>query len=200
MADDSDENAPDDSIFESAPAEDAGDQIVGSGAFKIGRDSGFGNDQLGRGTGLPRGAGDDLKRKVRNLQASGLDVVVLLDATGSMDSEIEAAKNHVGLMIATLQALGIEFRLGVVAFRDRGEDYIVKSESLTSRLYKSVDFLDSLSAAGGGDTPEAVLDAFQAAIKMRFSRKAEKILILVGDAPPKPQTESAVLTPRQPLR
>ena len=145
-----------------------------------------GGDVIGGRGSLTGGAGERLRNRVRNLKASGLDLVILLDATGSMDAEIDAARRQVGTMIATLGALGIRFRLGVVAFRDEGEEFVTRSVPLTNHVYKAVDFLDGLSASGGGDIPEAVYDAFDVATHMRFASTAEKVLVLVGDAPPKP--------------
>lgn len=179
--------------LESEETEDKGELYTGMGSFRMGDDAGKGIGGSGSGIGIPSGAGEVVKRKVRRLQESGLDVVVLLDATGSMDAEIDAAKQEIVTLIASLQAMGIEFRLGVVAFRDRGEEYITKRSPLTGDVYKSVAFLDQLSAVGGGDEPEAVLDAFKEAGRMRYSHKAEKVLILVGDAPPKPNTTGKVL-------
>ncbi len=148
----------------------------------------------GRGLGGPGGlgavAGGKVERKISQLRHSGLDLVIVLDTTSSMDKAIRAAKEQVGTFIATLEGLGIEFRLGVVAFRDRGEneDYLTIEEELTNRVYKAVDFIDRLDTGGGGNFPEAVYDALQAATSMRFGRKAEKILVLVGDAPPHRET------------
>ncbi|MFT7618559.1 MAG: Mg-chelatase subunit ChlD [Planctomycetota bacterium] len=193
------EDQKDDVLFDSDDLEsddpaESSEPVQGMGSFRPGNDAGKGIGGNGNGIGIPSGAGEVVRQKVKRLQESGLDVVVLLDATGSMDGEIDAAKQEIVTLIASLQAMKIEFRLGVVAFRDRGEEYITKRSPLTGDVYKSVAFLDQMSAVGGGDEPEAVLDAFKDAARMRYSHKAEKVLILVGDAPPKPQTTKKVLT------
>ena len=44
--------------------------------------------------------------------------------------------------------------------------------------------LDTLKAAGGGDTPEAVVDGLHAALKLDYRENATKICLLIADAPP----------------
>lgn len=149
-------------------------------------------DSVG-GQGSLRGAGEKTRRTVGRLRASGLDIVFVIDATGSMDGEIESAKRRVADMIALIESADIEFRLGVVAFRDDGEQFLVKSEPLSRNRYKAVGFIDDLRAGGGGDTPEAILDGLKAAARMRWSRKAERVIVLVGDAPPHDRDRRATM-------
>ncbi len=181
-----DENDSDDLAKES-------DLLTGMGTFRPmdGNMDGVGN--FGGGIGIPLGLGERVRQKVQRLQESGLEMVVLLDATGSMDAEIESAKQQIVTLIASLQAMGIDFRLGVVAFRDKGEEYVTKKLPLTRQVYKAVNFMDGLKAMGGGDEPEAVLAAINDGTHMRFAQSAEKIIILVGDAPPKPKTIQKVM-------
>ncbi|MEZ6194979.1 MAG: VWA domain-containing protein [Planctomycetota bacterium] len=157
--------------------------------------AGLAAGELGGGGGTPlTGPGAaKLRQAVGRLRASGLDIVFLLDATGSMDGEIAGAKRRIGEMIGLVEALGIQFRIGVVAFRDRGEQYVTIDQDLTALRYKAVAFLDRVEASGGGDTPEAVLDALEVGSRMKFSHRAKKVLVLVGDAPPKPDTIDKVL-------
>jgi Mg-chelatase subunit ChlD len=153
---------------------------VGFGSGSTGG-SPFGGTPFGSGKGLP---GGKLGSSIQSLRASGLDIVVLIDATGSMDAQIEAARKKTGDMIALLDSLEIAFRLGIVAFRDKGDDYVVRSEPLTPYRFKAMSFLDTISAGGGGDEPEAVYDALAAAVGMSWSPKAKRVIVLVGDAPP----------------
>ncbi|MCB9833932.1 MAG: VWA domain-containing protein [Planctomycetes bacterium] len=171
--------------------DDAGDP----GMTAVGlRPSAMGDAGLGRNLGGPGGLGGAASgrtaRKIADLRQSGLDLVVLLDTTSSMGSAIDAAQQQIGTFIATLDGLGIRFRLGVVAYRDQGEDedYLTLDEELSPSIYRSVRFIDRLSASGGGDAPEAVYEALKKAMGMRFSPRAEKVLILVGDAPPHAET------------
>lgn len=172
----------------SDPTADDVDEVnepsISSAAFGPGDLTG-GDDRMGTGPSLAMGSiGGSLKKTVRRLQSSGLDIVILLDATASMQDEINATRTQMAQMISLLETFGINFRIGIVAFRDHGDDYQTRVAPLTSYRFKAIDFMDQLSAEGGGDFPEGVLAAVKKAARMRFSSRAEKVMILVGDAPP----------------
>jgi Mg-chelatase subunit ChlD len=162
--------------------EDESDSALGTAGRLSGGDMGGGLPGQGMG-GAPLTG--QLKRSVGRLRKSGLDIVFLLDATASMDGEIASAKRRIIELIALLEGLGINFRIGVVAFRDVGDEYVTIDSPLTPHRYRAVAFLDRVEAAGGGDHPEAVTEAIQVASKMKFAHRADKVMILVGDAPPK---------------
>ena len=124
------------------------------------------------------------RKYVRSLRRRGLEVVVVIDSTGSMGPVIEQAREQVSRIISTLGALVPGFRLGVVTYRDRNEAYMVRSEPLTQHWYKAVAFLDTITAAGGGDTPEAVLEGLENALDSAgWIKGSKRVVILVGDAP-----------------
>ena len=80
-----------------------------------------------------------------------------------------------------------ELKLGLIGYRDRGDEYVVKSFSLTDDIDAIYAHLREFQANGGGDTPESVNEALAEAIhKMPWSsdKKVLKIIFLVGDAPP----------------
>jgi Mg-chelatase subunit ChlD len=151
----------------------------------IGRDGAAGDSDGGlfrTGSSL---ASSSLRRYAEGLRGTGLDVVFVFDATGSMEAVLEDARRRVNEAIVVLTALVPRFRLGAVAFRDRGDEFVVKTAKLTTDHYQVVDFLDGLSAGGGGDRPEAVDAALQEAVqRMAFGSGSRRIVILVGDAPP----------------
>ena len=56
-------------------------------------------------------------------------------------------------------------------------------------LDKIAKFLHNIDAYGGGDVPEAVLKGVQEAVdKAGWAPKAHKVIIVIGDAPPRPET------------
>ncbi|HGY92306.1 MAG TPA: VWA domain-containing protein [Planctomycetes bacterium] len=142
---------------------------------------------------LRRAAGSRVRSAVGRYQSSGLDIVFVIDATGSMEGEINAARERLSDLITLLEAFDVGFRIGVVAYRDKGDTFLTRSLPLTSNCYQAVDFLDRLSANGGGDTPEAVFEGLELAFRMRFSRAARKVAVLVGDAPPHDDTTKKLL-------
>ncbi len=78
-------------------------------------------------------------------------------------------------------------RLGLVAYRDRGDEYVVKSSPLTDDIDAIYGQLRGFAASGGGDGPESVNEGLAEAInKMTWSQERDvlKIIFLVGDAPP----------------
>ena len=119
---------------------------------------------------------------------ASVDVLFVLDTTGSMGGMLEAAKTKVWA-IANEIAKGKptpRIRVGLVAYRDRNDEYVTKVTDLTTDLDKMYAELLALKADGGGDTPEHVLKGLDdAAEKISWSSdlKTFKVLYLVGDAP-----------------
>lgn len=118
-----------------------------------------------------------------------IEICFVLDTTGSMAGLIEGAKTKVW-SIAN-QVTRIEPRpqlyVGLVGYRDRGDDYVTKVFDLTEDLDIVYKNLQSFSAAGGGDGPESVNQALTDAVtKMHWNRdpNVTKIIFLTGDAPP----------------
>ncbi len=118
-----------------------------------------------------------------------VDVVFVLDTTGSMSSLLDGAKKKIW-EIARFIAQGQpapDLRIGLVAYRDIGDEYVTKFFDLTDDLDGVYQNLSALSAAGGGDTPEHVAKAMHEAVyRATWSprKNALKLIYLVGDAPP----------------
>src|SRR6516225_3805697 len=87
-----------------------------------------------------------------------VEVVFCLDTTGSMGGLIDAAKKKIWA-ISNQIAAGKptpHLKVGLVAYRDRGDAYITKIIDLTDDLDAIHSQLMSFQAQGGGDTPESV--------------------------------------------
>jgi Mg-chelatase subunit ChlD len=118
-----------------------------------------------------------------------VEVVFCLDTTGSMGGLIEGAKQKIW-SISNQIASGKptpDLRIGLVAYRDKGDAYVTKVIDLTDDLDAVHDQLKQFKAQGGGDIPESVNQALDDAVnKIKWSPdpKTLKILFLVGDAPP----------------
>ncbi|TPW18685.1 MAG: von Willebrand factor type A domain-containing protein, partial [Elusimicrobia bacterium] len=119
---------------------------------------------------------------------AAVDVVFIIDTTSSMGGLLEAAKTKVWA-IANEIAKGKptpEIRMGLVAFRDKGDSYVTQVTDLTKDLDKMYAQLLALRPEGGGDGPEHVIQALaDASSKMSWSKdpKTFKVAYLVGDAP-----------------
>ncbi|HEY8206340.1 MAG TPA: vWA domain-containing protein [Myxococcaceae bacterium] len=118
-----------------------------------------------------------------------IEVVFVVDTTGSMGGLIEGAKQKIWSIaseIARGQPTPI-LEVGLVAYRDVGDAYVTKKFALTRDLDAMFVNLQKLRADGGGDTPEHVGRALGEAVsKMAWSQdsKTMKLIYLVGDAPP----------------
>jgi Mg-chelatase subunit ChlD len=118
-----------------------------------------------------------------------VEVVFCLDTTGSMGGLIDGAKQKIWAIcnqIAGGKPVP-DLKVGLVAFRDKGDDYITKVYALSDDLDAIHGHLKTFQAAGGGDTPESVNQALDDAVnKIKWStdKKTLRIIFLVGDAPP----------------
>ena len=118
-----------------------------------------------------------------------VEVVFCLDTTGSMGGLIEGAKEKIW-SISNQIANGKptpDLRVGLVAYRDRGDAYITQVFDLTDDLDAVHGNLKKFQAAGGGDAPESVNQALDDAVhKVKWSADKDtlRIIFLVGDAPP----------------
>ena len=92
-----------------------------------------------------------------------------------------------------------ELKIGLVAYRDRGDAYITKVIELTDDLDAIHGHLRGFQAQGGGDGPESVnqaLDDSVNKIKWSTDKKTLRIIFLVGDAPPHMDYKDDVKYPR----
>jgi Mg-chelatase subunit ChlD len=125
-----------------------------------------------------------------------VDIVFALDTTGSMSGLIEGAKRKIwgiASFVARAQPTP-DLRVGLVAYRDVGDEYVTRTYDLDDNLDRVYRRLLAFRADGGGDAPEHVARALTEAVhKMSWSRaedgakandKAVRLIYLVGDAPP----------------
>jgi Mg-chelatase subunit ChlD len=137
---------------------------------------------------VPAVRGDD-KTESKKPAKPKVEVIFCLDTTGSMGGLIEGAKAKIW-SICNQIAGGKptpDIKVGLVAYRDRGDQYITKVIDLTDDLDAIHGHLKGFTANGGGDAPESVNQALDDAVsKVKWStdRKTLRILFLVGDAPP----------------
>jgi len=137
----------------------------------------------------PDPAPDPAPKPAVAVSRPAVDVVFVLDTTGSMEGLIEGAKRKIW-SIANQIISGQprpEVRIGLIGYRDHGDAYVTRRFALSEDIDEVYANLKGFSAAGGGDTPEHVNRALAEAIgKMRWrqGKKVLKLVFLVGDAPP----------------
>jgi Mg-chelatase subunit ChlD len=119
-----------------------------------------------------------------------LEMVFVLDTTGSMGGLIDGAKQRIwGIINEVMQKPSKpRVRVGLVAYRDNGDVYVTKLLQLTEDLDKAYTTLMDYQAGGGGDTPENVRRALAEGVRnagwSKAGRGMAQIVFLVGDAPP----------------
>ena len=118
-----------------------------------------------------------------------IEVCFVLDTTGSMSGLLEGAKQKIWAIANDMISAKPtpELKVGLVGYRDNGDEYVVRPFALTDDIDAMYGHLRAFEAGGGGDTPESVNEALDEAInKMKWSddRDVLKIVFLVGDAPP----------------
>jgi hypothetical protein len=115
-----------------------------------------------------------------------LDVMFMIDTTGSMGDELEYLKAEMGDVIR--RAAGeqnVPVRTSVNFYRDEGDAYELRYFDFREDVDEAVSLLAKQSAAGGGDYEEAVDTALDFAMNQaRWDEDAVKIMFLVLDAPP----------------
>lgn len=118
-----------------------------------------------------------------------VEVVFVLDTTGSMSGLIEGAKQKIWSIVNHI-AEGKptpDVKVGLVGYRDKGDAYITKVVDLSDDLDEIFEKLMAFRAQGGGDTPESVNQALNEAVtKIAWStdNKTLRVIFLVGDCPP----------------
>jgi Mg-chelatase subunit ChlD len=131
------------------------------------------------------GGSENFGKLISRLKRDGLDIVIVFDSTGSMQGEIDEVKNKIQRIGNALLKMIPKTRISICAYRDKDDEYVVKGTPLTDNLGRIILDLESITASGGGDKPEAVDAGLRWAIqKNEFRRTARKVILLFGDAPP----------------
>ncbi len=118
-----------------------------------------------------------------------LDVLFVLDATGSMGDEIQVVKEKMIEMIAEIERgePRPEVRFGCLVYRDRGDEYVTLAHMFSVDTDACIEFIERIAAAGGGDGPESVNQALHEAIhtfNWDMDESVDRMIFLIGDAEP----------------
>jgi Mg-chelatase subunit ChlD len=118
-----------------------------------------------------------------------VEVAFVLDSTGSMGGLIEGAKQKIWSIANSIiaQKPTPEVRIGLITYRDRGDEYVTRRFDLTDDIDTVFRNLQSFVADGGGYDPESVNQALHEAVtdlSWSADHAVLKIIFLVGDYPP----------------
>jgi hypothetical protein len=116
-----------------------------------------------------------------------IDLLFLLDATGSMEDEIKRIQETIVSISERVSSLpgSPELRFGLVAYKDKSDDYLTRSSDFTSDVQAFRTTLLAVRAGGGGDTPEAINEGLYSAVhELSWSEHGLRLAFMVADAPP----------------
>ena len=137
----------------------------------------------GMGSGYGHGVGSGFGGFIGELRRKGLDVVLVIDGTGSMKLIIDDVKAKMAQLVQAIHRLVPIARVGIVVFGGKGEKTNILPLTLSPQ--KMSDFLGNIQAMGGAEWEEDTMGAVETAIdKMDWKPYAKKVVVLVGDSPP----------------
>lgn len=116
---------------------------------------------------------------------SSLDILFLIDATGSMAKVIDGVKRHIQELVDSIyndSENTQNIRLSIVSYRDYNDKPQYENLDFTEDIETFKYFLDNLQAKGGDDQAEDVFTGLQQANLMNWSSDA-RLLIHFADAP-----------------
>jgi Mg-chelatase subunit ChlD len=117
-----------------------------------------------------------------------LDVLFLIDTTGSMDDEIDRLKESVRSVAGRISELpaDADLRLAMTVYRDRGDLFVTRTFDFTPDVGVFQNALAAVQAGGGGDTPEDLNAGLHEAVTAPAWRGDDtvKLVFLIADAPP----------------
>lgn len=117
-------------------------------------------------------------------QFDRIEVMFVIDTTGSMGDEIRYLKEEISDVIGRIKAeTGADVLLAIMVYRDEGDDYVTRYSDFTTDIAKQQEFLSKQDAAGGGDFEEAVDQALTEAVEKQWTTNATKLIVHVADAP-----------------
>jgi hypothetical protein len=133
-----------------------------------------------------------IKKILEDAKGKTVDLVVTLDTTESMQDDIDPVRRMLIPMIQDILKDFKSFRIGMVLYKDYFEEYLNKVIPFTDNFATFQNTLNAIRVGGGRDIPEAVYEAlYEAATKFPWSAE-EKIIILIGDAPPHPRPRGSI--------
>ena len=118
--------------------------------------------------------------------AAKADIAFIVDATGSMTDEIRFLISDLNYIIDHASSgNNVALRTAALFYRDVQDEYITRYDDFSDNVSTTQEFVAKQKAGGGGDYPEAVDYALEAALqKLSWNESARaRIAFLILDAP-----------------
>lgn len=168
-----------------SPSELSGGNLTVKGSH--GGEEKVGSEQNTVAFSYEKGSADNGKKS--------LDLALIVDTTGSMSDELRYLQKELESVINRVAKDNgnIPVRLSVSFYRDDGDDYVVRDFDFTDNISEAINDLNEQEADGGGDTPEKVNAALDAAInRLSWEESSTKLAFIILDAPPHSDDAEAV--------
>ncbi|EOD58249.1 Na-Ca exchanger/integrin-beta4 [Amycolatopsis vancoresmycina DSM 44592] len=121
-----------------------------------------------------------------------VDVAFVVDSTGSMADDIDAARASISRVTDEIFGVAKSARVSLVDYKDVDDSYQARVDvPFTESKTEFIDAVNGIVVDGGGDDPESIFSGLMAAYAQKWRPGALKLTILIGDAPakdPEPRT------------
>ncbi len=135
---------------------------------------------------------DDIAAVLDHAEGESLDLVFAIDTTESMKNDVPFLKEKLIELLEEKTEGFIDVSVGLVYYKDYGETYITKTVPFTRDMEQVKKAVDRIKVWGGKDRPEAVYEALDSAVTGYAWSADERIIILIGDAPPHPKPKGSI--------
>jgi len=153
-----------------------------------------GTDGSGYGRAISSALNSNFGRYISELRRNGLDLVLVIDGTGSMKMPIDDIAVRVRQIIFAIHRLVPTARIGAVVYYDKGVK--MKSLPLTMSSEKLDTFFRAKDLCGCASWQADMLGGIRTAIdEMDWKPYARRVIVLVGDSPPDKQDFASLLQP-----
>ena len=134
------------------------------------------------------------KENTSQLGCENVNIIFLIDTTGSMDSYINGVKDRAIEFSNILNERGVKFNLGLIGFGDLNEKERPSVYNFTDDVEKFKRQVKNIPRTYGGDIPESSLDSLETGVQLlqnsSLETNSKNIFILITDAPPHVPTHS----------
>jgi hypothetical protein len=121
---------------------------------------------------------------IGDFRKRGLDIVLVIDGTGSMNLILDDLRAKTAQLVQSIHRLVPIARVGIIVFGSKGEK--MRIQPLTQSPQKLSDFLNIIQAMGDGESKENTYGACETAMeKTDWKHYARKVVVLIGDSPPR---------------
>lgn len=123
---------------------------------------------------------------ITTVTTNNVDIALLLDSTGSMGDELNYLQAEFDSIVLNLKDANphLNMQFSLILYRDTGDYYVVRKFGFTDDIDTFSEALNQQSAAGGGNYPEAMDQAFEALNSLPWRDDSIKITLMSADAPP----------------